>query len=73
MSMIHPAKKPQPNGFDLATFAPHLDGEAAESLSAFLEHFKGLKPIDPFFGCRGCFPDDHCPAECVARNRHPLD
>ena len=38
--MIHPAKNPQPNGFDLATFAPSLDAEAGESLGEFLSHFE---------------------------------
>lgn len=38
--MIHPAKKPQPNGFDLATFAPSLDAEAGEALGEFLSHFE---------------------------------
>lgn len=39
--MIHPAKKPQPNGFDLSLFAPSLDGEAGESLGSFLQRFEG--------------------------------
>ena len=38
--MIHPAKNPQPNGFNLATFAPSLDAEAGESLGEFLSHFE---------------------------------
>lgn len=33
MSMIHPAKNPQPNGFDLATFAPSLDGVANAAIA----------------------------------------
>ena len=44
---IRPAKNPMPNGFDLATFAPSLDGEAGESLGAFLASYEGYpaKPI----------------------------
>lgn len=38
--MIHPAKNPQSNGFDLATFAPSLDAEAGEALGEFLTHFE---------------------------------
>ena len=38
--MIHPAKNPQPNGFDLATFAPSLDGVAGEALGTFLSDFQ---------------------------------
>ncbi len=49
LSMIHPAKNPQPNGFDLATFAPSLDGQAGESLGSFLQEFE-----DPM--CDECDP-----------------
>lgn len=43
---IRPAKRPQPGGFDLSTFAPSLDAEAGESLGAFLEEFKPTEPSD---------------------------
>lgn len=44
LSMIHPAKNPQPNGFDLATFAPSLDGDAGEALGEFLSRFEDPMP-----------------------------
>ena len=40
---IRQAKRPQPGGFDLSTFAPSLDAEAGESLGAFLEEFKSTE------------------------------
>ena len=50
--MIHPAKTPQPNGFDLATFAPSLDAEAGESLAAFLQNFEDPMPIGAGCHCK---------------------
>ena len=43
---IRQAKRPQPGGFDLSTFAPSLDAEAGESLGAFLEEFKSIEQSD---------------------------
>ena len=43
---IRTAKRPQPGGFDLSTFAPSLDAEAGESLGAFLEEFKSTEQSD---------------------------
>ena len=67
---IRPAKRPQPGGFDLSTFAPSLDAEAGESLGAFLEEFKSTEQSD--LRARLAQAEEAQNAGCSASIRPPM-